>query len=150
MVNLVGRKEKFMINRLNNWRSALYDYFDAVRLVPFNEDTNNCAQFIANGWLVVRPDDPFKKYRKFKTFFGLLRAVKKDGYNNHADFYDGFMTAYEHVSQASVGDIALFQADDGDGISTVSGWVIGERVFVLRPDGLATMELSAAIKAYKV
>ncbi len=137
-----------MIDRNPNWRPALYDYFDNIRRVPFNADTNNCAQFIANGWSCVRPDDPFKKYRKLKTFEGLLRAVKRDGFDNHVDFYKTFLTAYDHVSQAKIGDIAVFPVNDQIGYAP--GWVIGERVFVLRPDGLATMELSAAIKAYQV
>ena len=137
--------------RLDNWRIRLFDYFDEVRRVPFDQDTNNCAQFIANGWSCIRSDDPFAKYRKYNTFEGLVKAVKRDGYNDHIAFYGEFLAEYEHVSQARVGDIAIFQADDPtDVIGYVPGWVIGDRVFVLRPTGLATIELSAAIKAFAV
>lgn len=131
-----------------NWRSALYAYFDDVRRKPFDKDSNNCAQFIANGWLLVRPDDPFKKYRKFKTYEALLRAVKKDGFDNHSAFFATFMSEYDHPSQAKVGDIAVFAVDDEIGFA--SGWVFGERVFVLRENGLATLPLASAIKAFEV
>ncbi len=139
-----------IVDRLPNWRVRLFEYFDIVRRIPFNNDTNNCAQFIANGWSCVRPDDPFEPYHKYSTYKALLKAVKKDGFDNHADFYQTFMPAYEHVSQARVADIAIFDADPGDDIGSVPGWVIGERVFVLRPTGLATMELSKATKAFAV
>ena len=131
-----------------SWRSALYAYFDDIRRVPFDKDKNNCAQFIANGWLVIRPDDPFKKYRKHKTYEALLRAVKKDGFENHSDFFATFMREYDHPSQAKVGDIAVFAVDDEIGFA--SGWVIGERVFVLRENGLASLPLADAIKAFEV
>jgi hypothetical protein len=134
--------------RNTNWRSALYAYFDDVRRVPFDNDSNNCAQFVANGWVLVRPDDPFKKYRKCKTYNALLRAVKKDGFANHSAFFATFMREYDHPSQAKVGDIAVFATDDD--IGEASGWVFGERVFVLRPDGLATLPLAQAIKAFEV
>jgi hypothetical protein len=146
-----GEKSQVTIERLPNWRVALYKYFDAIRHIPFDNDTNNCAQFIANGWLCVRPDDPFVKYRKYRTIETLLKAVKKDGYNSYADFFDGFLVAHDHVSQARIGDIAVFYTDQPDDVfGTAPGWVIGERVFVLRPTGLATIELSSAIKAFRV
>lgn len=131
-----------------NWRSKLYGYFDEILRKPFDKDNNNCAQFIANGWLVVRPDDPFKKYRKHKTYEALLRAVKKDGFENHSDFFATFMHEYEHPSQAKVGDIAVFAVDDEIGFA--SGWVFGERVYVLRETGLGTLPLADAIKAFEV
>lgn len=131
-----------------NWRSALYAYFEEIRRVPFDKNNNNCAQFIANGWYLMRDDDPFAKYRKFKTYEALLRAVKKDGFENHMDFFATFMVAYDHPSQAKVGDIAVFAVDDEIGFA--SGFVIGERVFVLREIGLATLPLADAIKAFEV
>jgi hypothetical protein len=131
-----------------DWRTKLYDYFDDVRRVPFNNDTNNCAQFIANGWLLMRSDDPFGKYRTLKSYEAILRAAKKDGYERYSDFLDGFLQRYEHPSQAKTGDIALFAVDDA--VGELAGWVNGDLVFVLRPDGLATYPLANAIKAFEV
>lgn len=136
------------MTRNPNWRPKLHQYFSDIRRTPFDKDKNNCAQFVANGWLIMRPDDPFKKYRKLKTFGAILRAVKKDGYENHMDFFATFMTAYDHPSQARVGDVAVFECDDEIGFA--SGWVFGERVFVLRETGLASLPLSDAIKAFAV
>lgn len=77
-----------------------------------------------------------------------MKAVKKAGYENHIDFFTTFLIAYDDVSQACVGDIAVFKTDDEIGYA--SGFVIGDRVFVLREDGLGTLALSDAIKAYRV
>lgn len=134
--------------RKGNWRSSLFRYFNDVRRIPFDNDKNNCAHFIANGWPLVRDDDPFKPYRKLKTFAAILRAVKKDGFEDHAAFFGSFMREYDHPSQARAGDIAVFTVDDE--IGTASGWVIGERVLVLRPEGIASLPLSQAVKAFEV
>lgn len=136
------------MNRKPLWRTALYNYFDEVRRTPFDKDNNNCAQFIANGWLVVRDDDPFAQYRQHGTFEALLRAIKRDGFENHMDFFKTFMVPYDHPSQARVGDIAVFEVDDEIGYA--SGWVIGTHVFVLRQDGIGSYPLANAIKAFAV
>jgi hypothetical protein len=134
--------------RKGNWRSALYRYFDEIRRKPFDKNSNNCAQFIANGWLVMRNDDPFKPYRKYKTFEAMLKAARKDGYEKHEDFFKTIMREYDHPSRARTGDIALFTTDDE--IGTASGFVVNDRVFVLRQDGLASLSLADAIKAFEV
>ncbi|RUW55620.1 hypothetical protein EOA32_00965 [Mesorhizobium sp. M1A.F.Ca.ET.072.01.1.1] len=134
--------------RKGNWRSALFSYFNEVRRVQFDNDKNNCAHFIANGWLCVRDDDPFKPYRKLKTLAAIVRAVRKDGFEDHLAFFRTFMREHDHTSQARVGDIAVFTIDDE--IGTASGWVIGERVLVLRPEGIASLPLSEATKAFEV
>ena len=134
--------------RRDNWRSNLFAFFSDIKRKPFDKNSNNCAQFVASGYTIMREDDPFKPYRKYKTYAALVRAVKKDGYLNHVDFYSTFLTAYDHPSQAQVGDIAVYKLDDDIGFA--SGFVIGTHVFVLREDGLGQLPLSSAFKVFQV
>lgn len=137
-----------MTERRNNWRSNLFAFFKEVKRMPYDKNSNNCAQFVASAYVIMRDDDPFKPYRKYKTLEGQLRAVKKAGFDTHIDLFASFLTAYDHPTQSQVGDIAVFETDDAIGYA--SGIVIGERVFVLREDGLGTVPLNTALKAFKV
>lgn len=140
--------------RKDNWRVNLFEYFKEVKRNEFDQDKFNCAHFIANGWLHLREDDPFLPFRKYKNFQTLFKAVKKLGYENYVNFYSTFLNEYEHVSQGRVGDIAVFRLSDLglDEVLTnyVSGFVIGDLVFVQRENGLATLRLNKAWKVFEV
>ena len=134
--------------RKDNWRVDLFDYFKTIKRIPFDPDTNNCVHFVIGGWSHIREDDIFARWRRCKSYAGMLKLAKRIGVANHADYLARFLPAYEHVTQACVGDIAVFEV--GTMVGFAAGYVIGDRVFVLNETGLATYPLSAAIMAFKV
>lgn len=135
--------------RKDNWRVDLFDYFKTVKRIPYDQDKNNCVHFLINGWSHIREDDIFAPFRKCKTFAAMLKLAKRMKVENHIDYLAKHLAAYDHVTQACVGDIAVFKLED-DPIGYASGYVIGDRVYVLANENLGTMPLSAAILAFKV
>jgi hypothetical protein len=96
----------------------------------------------------VTGEDLAAAYRgKFTTKGGALRVLKKTGFDSLDDLVASLLPEV-HPSQARVGDIATFPMDDAFGCTL--GVVNGERVLVLRPEGIGSMELLQAKRAFRV
>jgi hypothetical protein len=73
--------------------------------------------------------------------------MRQAGFRNLADMV-AVMLPEIHPSEARIGDIAAIEIDTPFGYAL--GVVNGERVFVLREDGMGTVDLLDAKRAFRV
>lgn len=146
----VGAEGMIDLTRLPNWRSRLEAAIDEIKFVPFDWSTqHDCGPGLAGRMVyAVTGEDLTVKYQgRYKTAKGALAVMKREGFDNLADLVASFLPEI-HPSQASIGDIVAFEMNSPFGFAL--GVVNGERVFVLRPEGVGTMDLLAAKRAFKV
>lgn len=137
------------MKRLPNWRARLDATLSEIRRTPFDWNGHDCATALAARAVeAITGEDLAAEYRgSFSTRLGALRLIRKLGFKTLDELIAGLLPEIP-VAMAGVGDIATFASDDAFGCTL--GVVNGERVFVLRPDGMGTMELLQATRAFRV
>lgn len=139
-----------MLERQDYWRRRYEAEIDRIKAMPFDwADQHDCALgFAASVVEVLTGADLAAPYRgKYRTAKGALSAMKRAGFDRLDDMVASLLPEI-HVSQARIGDVATIPADDAFGCTL--GIVNGERIFVMRPDGLGTVDLLDATRAFKV
>lgn len=136
------------LTRRDDWRRRFEEAIDAIKYQPFSWE-RDCAVDLVGGLVqAVTGVDVAAPFRgRYKTAAGALRVMKDAGFSNVADLIATILPEI-HPSQAGVGDIAAIVDDSAFGFAL--GVVNGERVFVLRQNGLGTIELLDAQRAFKV
>jgi len=126
-----------------NTTKLFHEYMQEVKNRSFRPGTWDCASF-AGGWIL--------KYQGVDHLVGLrgeygsLEAgqtlIESKGFESHIDY---LASIFEPIprSQAILGDLAVV---DGTGL----GIVVSERVYVLNPGGMATVDLMRVTQAFKV
>ncbi|MBY6113289.1 hypothetical protein KUW09_04880 [Mameliella alba] len=129
--------------RKPTWRADLAAYLAGIAGVAYRPGRHDCALFVAGAVKVMTGTDHARgwrsKYRSIKRGQVMLRDR---GFDGHV----GFVAAhYPEVAPilAQAGDIAVI---DGDNLGVVQG----AGVYVLRPDGLGIVPLTAAERAFRV
>lgn len=138
------------LTRLPNWRSRFEAAIDEIKFVPFDWSTqHDCGPGLAGRlvYAMTGQDLTVRFHGKYNTAKGALKVMKSAGFDNLADLVASFLPEI-HPSQASLGDIVAYEMDSPFGYAL--GVVNGERVFVLRPEGVGTMDMLAAKRAFKV
>ena len=138
------------LTRHDAWRSRLEAAIDAIKAVPFSwEKQIDCGAHLAGRMVEAQTGvDVASQFRsRYTTAAGAVRAMKAAGFNNLGDLVASLLPEI-HPSQARVGDIAAIADDSAFGFAL--GVVDGERIFVMRADGLGTVDLLAAQRAFKV
>jgi hypothetical protein len=137
------------MKRLKGWAVGLDEMLEKIRRTPFDWSGGDCA--IALGAAAVRAitgEDLAAEYRgKYSTAASALKVMKEAGFDDLADLVASMLPEIP-VSFARTGDIVTIEKDDE--FKSTIGVVNGERVFVLRPDGLGTLDLLQAKRAFKV
>lgn len=134
------------LQRIPTWRISLHETIEAHRLVPFSWGEHDCALFAADCIKAMTGLDLATGFRgSYHSASGAQRALKRAGYPNlvalAADFFEEITPM-----MAGAGDIAAFDTPDGWAL----GVVAGERVTVLGPGGLGTLDRLAAAKAFRI
>jgi hypothetical protein len=121
----------------------LHLYLDAVRRLPFWPGKHDCGLFVA-GWVeAITGVDHAAPYRgKYATDEQLSKLLAAHGFASHVDYIATLFEAI-HPCRAQVGDLAVCEND-------AMGIVGGDRVFVLRPDGLGHLSRLKAERAFRV
>jgi len=138
------------LKRTDGWRKRLDDTIDAIRFVPFDwEAQHDCGPGLAGRVILsitgVDINEPYRGL--YGSAAGAYRTMREAGFTNLADMAASMLPEI-HPSKAEIGDIAAFPMDTKFGFAL--GVVNGERVFVLRPEGIGTMSLLQATRAFKV
>lgn len=138
------------LSRLDDWRPRLEAAIDAIMAVPANwEKQVDCGRHLAGRAVEAQTgiDVTAMFPGNYRTAASALRIMRAAGFDNLGDLVASVLPEI-HPSQAGVGDIAAIADDSGFGYAL--GVVDGERIFVLRPDGLGTVELLKAQRAFRV
>lgn len=137
--------------RQPGWRSRLEAVIDEVKEKPFSWEDNECViGLAARAVYAITLVDMGAQFRgTFNSPESAYRVMKKAGADNLADLAGKYLEEYEGgVSQAKIGDIVAVPVDTKFKFGL--GVVNGERFFVLMENGIGTMDLSAATRAFKV
>lgn len=137
------------MKRLPDWRMRFEATIDDIRHHPFAWGSHDCGPALAGRMIeAITGEDLARPYRdRYRTASEALRVMRDAGFSNLADLA-GSLLPEIHPSRARIGDIAAFPMDGP--FRSALGVVNGERVFVLRPEGLGTMSLLQAHRAFKV
>lgn len=134
------------MTRLPSWRTRLGAYLADASRTPFVEGRHDCALFAAGAVQAMTGVDPAAPFRhRYRTTKGGLRVLRRAGYRDHLALAEAH---FEEVPTAfaRVGDLAAVPGADGPALGVVQG----ERIFVLRPEGLGSVSLLQATRAWRV
>lgn len=136
------------MTRRPDWHSRFVAMIDEVRREPFAWDSADCSKAWV-GRLVheLTGVDHTKDFGKYSTLKGAVKVMKSKGVKNLADLIALYLPEI-HPSQAYIGDIATIKDDSPFGYAL--GIVNGDRIFVRREDGVGTVDLLEADRAFKV
>ncbi|MBF2715506.1 hypothetical protein IEI95_014900 [Agrobacterium vitis] len=136
--------------RLKDWRSRFEVAIDEIKAKPFEWYVHDCGPGLA-GRLVqaltgvdLATDIIANPYHDEESAATIVRAA---GFETLGALVASLLPEI-HPSQAQIGDIAAI-AHDGP-VGHALGVVNGERIFVLRPQGLGTVSLLHATMAFRV
>lgn len=137
------------MKRLPDWRVRFEREIDDMRRIPFAWGSHDCGPAFAGRMvLAITGEDLCTPWRgRYGTAGEALRLLRTEGYDDLADLVATLLPEI-HPSRARIGDVAAFPMDSP--LGSALGVVNGERVFVLRPEGIGTMELLQAHRAFKV
>ena len=134
------------MTRFDDWIQRLVTYVSACHRTPYQPGRHDCALFAAGAVQAMTGVDPAAEFRgRYRTVRGGLRILRKLGHADHVALTVSVLPEIP-VAMARAGDIAVLDGDDGPAMGVVQG----ERVYVLRPDGVGTMLLTDAHRAFKV
>jgi len=132
------------------WRADFKRVIDDMRRRPFDWETQyDCGLgLVVETVRVLTGHDFGAPYRgRYKTPAGAYRMMRKEGFENLADLVASLGPEIR-PSQCMTGDVVAFR-DDGI-FGHALGIVNGERSFVMKEDGLGTMDTLAAERAFRV
>lgn len=134
------------MKRLTDWRARLIAYLATAQAAPFRPGQHDCALFAANAVAAMTGIDLADSWRgRYRTIRGGLRVLKSEGYADHIALAAALLQACP-VALAQAGDVAAVPVPEGLAL----GIVQGSRIYVLRPEGLATVDLLTAMQAWRV
>jgi hypothetical protein len=134
------------MKRLTDWRSKLSATIEAHRRLPFAYGRNDCALFVASCVEAMTGVDLAVLYRgRYTSANEAMQVLRAAG---HDDVCALIALQFEeiHPALARAGDVMAFPAER-------TGWALGivngERVTVLREDGLGTLSREQATRAFR-
>lgn len=134
--------------RVDGWRAALDTEIDAVRRAPFVWGENDCMTLAGRVARALTGSNPFEDWtRRYTTKTGAMRVLRSSGFDSVADGVAEVLPEV-HPSQAHVGDIGLIETDDALGFAF--GVINGERVFVMREDGIGTVDRMVLTRCFRI
>jgi hypothetical protein len=138
------------MKRVKDWRSRFDEELEKIRLQPFDWETqHDCVFGLVARLVEAMIDEPQAREfaGKYDTAEGALRVMKKAGYDSLADAVAARFPEI-HPSQARIGDVIAYKTDTP--FKYALGVVNGERAFVLREDGVGTMDILEADRAFRI
>lgn len=134
------------MTRLPDWRRRLLAYLDAARGRPFAWGSHDCALFAAGAVEAQTGEDIGARWRgRYTTARGAARVLRAEGCDGLAAAAGASLAEIAPLA-AGPGDVALVSGDHGEALGVVQG----AAVYVVRPDGLGLVPLTAALRAWRV
>lgn len=138
------------MKRRQDWAARLADFIDGAKREAFAWGDGDCVM----GWAARAVEaqtgvDPAAEFRgRYATVAGARRALKKTGAADLLECVAAFLPAYDHPSQAQMGDIAAIRTDGPFGFTL--GIVNGETILVRGENGMHVAPRHMAVRAYRV
>lgn len=135
------------MTRRKDWQARLRAYLIAMARRRFRPGSHDCALFVAGAIREMTGEDLGKKWRgSYRSLAKGRAALSEAGYDDLASL------AAEHLPEvtpifAQPGDVAILRDAEGQ---EAMGLVQGAGIYVLRPDGLGAVPLTAAERAFRV
>lgn len=141
--------EAMTLTRIQLWRGPFEALIDDIKAKPFVWGENDCGPALAGRMVeALTGQDLCGEYRgRYRSRRGALKLMREAGFDDLADLVATKLPEI-HISQATVGDIAAIPVDTP--FRHALGVVNGERVFVLTANGIGTVDLFDAARAFKV
>lgn len=140
------------LKRLPKWRGPYSDLIDRIRARPFDWTSQyDCLMGLAiEAVRAITGHDFGAPYRgKYETPIGAYQLMRRAGFTDLGDAIASQLPEVP-VHRARIGDIVTLANPDDVIFSYALGVVNGERIFVLREDGLGTRDLLEAERAFAV
>lgn len=137
------------LKRLPDWRRRFEEAMDEIKARPFAWGDHDCGPGLAGrlAYAITGVDCAAQYRGAYDSASSALRVMREAGFSNLGDLVASILPEV-HISAASIGDIAAVPDDTPFGFAL--GVVNGERIFVLKADGVATVDLLDATRAFKV
>lgn len=141
------------LHRVPDWRQRLERAIDDIRYAGFDwQSQHDCAIGLAGRAVHAVTDvDVIADWRgRYSSRRGALLAMKRAGFDNIADMAASLLPEIaEGPCMASLGDIAAIAVPNSP-FGYALGVVNGERILVLRDEGVGTVDLLQATRAFRV
>lgn len=137
------------MDRLPDWPTRLHSFIDGVKHRSHRYGQFDCWDGFGAGVVqALTGEDPATPYRgRYASAIGAVRVMRNDGHRTLADLVASHLPEI-HVSAARLGDLAAVAEESAFGYAL--GIVNGERLLVLREDGLGSVDLLSATRAFRV
>ena len=138
------------MKRIPLWVGPFNERIEEIRSLPFEWYENDCGPNLVGKNVEILTGE--KLYQEFEGRYNdagsAYRVMREAGFDDLADLVAAKLPEYEHPSEAQIGDIAAIPTDTV--FKHVLGIFNGERIFVMSPSGLGTVDRSKADRAFKV
>ena len=131
--------------RVRDWQLKMEEFTLERKSKPFSWGTNDCATFASDYVLAVTGEDPaLPELREHRTAREAIRAIRSHG--GLEAIATSALGEPVHVSQSSLGDIALVRVGKRMALGVVMmNWVFGPG-----PNGYTHVPLESATKAWRI
>jgi hypothetical protein len=133
------------MTRLPGWQKRLTAYIAACARRDFAPGQHDCAQFAAGAVEVMTGEALAPGFRDYGTIEGGIARLRAAGYRDHVALAAALLPEIAPM-MATPGDVAVVERD-GD---LALGIVQGAKVYVVGPEGLGLVDLTEAVRAFKV
>jgi hypothetical protein len=139
--------------RRDDWDIALFNEIERQRQTPFRWSSSDCLTFALDCVRIQTGEDMQetaakavgRSWPKYGTAEDAYAALHDAGYASLADFLNAHFLPI-HPAWAGRGDLALIVHDQG----LTAGIFIGDKIACKEPAGVAFVERSRAVKAWRV
>lgn len=137
------------LKRLPDWRRRFEEAIDDIKRRPFDWQSHECGTGLAGrlAYALTGVDCAAQYRGTYNSAASALSVMRGAGFDNLGDLVAALLPEV-HISEASIGDIAAVPDESPFGYAL--GVVNGERIFVLRAEGIGTVDLLDATRAFKV
>lgn len=135
--------------RRPDWRSRFETVIDDIKARPFEWGTHDCGPGLAGRIVEAMTGQDISRFvvGHYDDAASAARLIHSLGFDSLGALVASLLPVI-HPSRARLGDVAAI--DVGGPIGHALGVVNGERVFVLKENGIGTVDLLSAAMCFKV
>lgn len=135
------------MKKRETWKQDLRAYLAAQAETPFAEGSTDCGEYSGGAVEAMTGVNPHALVAgKYKTTKGAMRALKRQGFEDHVEYAASIMTELENPMFAQFGDIAAVPGTD----ALALGIVTGAYVEVRGPGKPHPVPLTDAVRVFRV